>query len=476
MFKTLDAQLKLSANQGRLIAAAVAGNVLDFFDLFLIGFVLAFVAGPWGLTFGQSAAILLASGLGATFGAFFWGHMADWIGRRPVFAATVATFALATAGLALVPDGGWAWFVALRLFVGFGAGGLYCVDLPLVQEFVPARMRGRIAGWVTAAVPAGLLIASLAAATLTPLVGWRGLFVAGAAPALALLAVRAWIPESPRWLIARGRLAEARRSVAWALAVAPETLPLPAAPSRTDGPRPVGFGALLRHPRSLAVSWLTNLGIQTGHYGMTMWAPTLLVLLLQVSPAAASWYMAAVSAAGLGGRFLCAWLSDRIGRRPCGVLFGAAAAAALLAAGLLSSAFLGGVSVFWLLLLVGNVFVDGGFAVVGPYAAEVWPSNLRATGLGSAYGFGGLGKMLGPLGLALIVGSSNVVSPQATLDAVAPAFAYLSAWFALVAIAFAAFGFETRGRSIEEIDAALEGAAAPPRAPAVPMRADADPR
>jgi MFS transporter, putative metabolite:H+ symporter len=464
MFKALDGQSKLSRNQVRLIAAAMAGNVLDFFDLFLIGFVLALVAGPWNLTFGQSAAVLLASGLGATVGAVFWGWMADRIGRRPVFTATIATFAMATGALALVPEGGWVWFVALRLVVGFGAGGLYCVDLPLVQEFVPTRMRGRIAGWVTAAVPLGLLLASFATAVLAPILGWRGLFLVGAAPALALLAVRAWVPESPRWLIMRGRSSEARRSVAWALSVPAETLALPVPPAVDSNAS--GFGALLRHPRSLAVSWLTNLGIQTGHYGVTLWAPTLLVLILGIGPATASWYMAVVGAAGLAGRFLCAWLSDRIGRRACGILFGAAAATALLAAGLLNSAFLGGISVFWLLLVVGNVFVDGGFAVVGPYAAEVWPSRLRATGMGSAYGFGGIGKMLGPFGLAMIVGTANVVAPKATVEAVPLAFAYLSAWFALVAIAFAVFGFETRGRSIEDLDAALEGAAASP--PAVP--------
>ncbi len=464
MFAALDQQRKLSTNQLRLIGAATAGNVLDFFDLYLISFVLAFIARSWALTFGQAAIVLLASGLGAMVGAVFWGWLADRIGRRPVFTATIANFALATGALALVPEGSWVWLALLRLLVGFGAGGLYCVDLPLVQEFVPARLRGRIAGLVTAAVPLGLLFASVAAATLTPLIGWRGLFIVGMVPAFALLAVRAWIPESPRWLIMQGRHFDARRSVAWALAVPTESLPLPEAPDMNDQRR-AGFGALLRHPRSLAVSWLINLGTQTGNYGMTLWAPTLLVLLLQVTPASASWYMAVVSAGGLGGRFLFAWLSDRLGRRACGIIIGTAAAAGLLATGLFHGVFLGSVSVFWLLLVFSNIFVDGGFAVVGPYSAEVWPSHLRTTGMGSAYGFGGIGKIVGPLGLALIVGSSNVVTPQATLDAVVPAFAYLSAWFVLVVAAFAWFGFETRDRSIEELDAALERAARPSRGP-----------
>jgi MFS transporter, putative metabolite:H+ symporter len=68
---------------------------------------------------------------------------------------------------------------------------------------------------------------------------------------------------------------------------------------------------------------------------------------------------------------------------------------------------------------------------------------------------GNLGKILGPLGLALIVGSSNYVSPKATLDAIFPALLYLAFWYAQAAVVFWLLGFETKGRSIEEIDGAL---------------------
>ena len=80
-------------------------------------------------------------------------------------------------------------------------------------------------------------------------------------------------------------------------------------------------------------------------------------------------------------------------------------------AALTHDVFLAGVSVFYLMLIAANFFTDGGFAIVGPYAAEVWPTNLRTSGMGSAYGFGGIGKIVGPVGLALIAGSSNVVNP-----------------------------------------------------------------
>jgi len=75
--------------------------------------------------------------------------------------------------------------------------------------------------------------------------------------------------------------------------------------------------------------------------------------------------------------------------------------------------------------------------------------------MGSAYGFGGIGKIIGPIGLALIVGSSIIVKPQVTLAAIVPSFIYLAGWSLLAGIAYAFIGFETKGRSIEEIDARL---------------------
>jgi MFS transporter, putative metabolite:H+ symporter len=71
--------------------------------------------------------------------------------------------------------------------------------------------------------------------------------------------------------------------------------------------------------------------------------------------------------------------------------------------------------------------------------------------MGTAYGFGGIGKIIGPLGLALIVGSSNVVSPQASVAMIVPAFSYLAAWYVLAGAVYYFVGIETKGRSIEDI-------------------------
>jgi MFS transporter, putative metabolite:H+ symporter len=156
------------------------------------------------------------------------------------------------------------------------------------------------------------------------------------------------------------------------------------------------------------------------------------------------------------GRIVFSYLSDAIGRRASGGLLGFGAALMVIVAAYMHDVFVGTASVFWLLMIVTFFFGDGGFAVVGPYAAEVWPADLRTSGMGSAYGFGGIGKIIGPLGLALIVGSSNVVTPQASVAAIIPAFIYLGAWFALAGAVYYFLGIETKGRSIEEIDALVK--------------------
>src|SRR5580700_10877694 len=466
MLNYLERQTSLTGNQRRIIFAAVLGDMLEFFDYFLIGYVVAFVAGPWKLTFGESAFILLSSGFGAMFGAVFYGWLADKIGRRKVFLMTVLNFSIATGILTFTRDNAWLFLALFRFLVGFGVGGLYCVDLPLVQEFVPASKRGLVGGLVTASVPIGVLLGAALGAFATPYVTWRGLFAIGMVPALLTLLIRAWVPESPRWLIQMGRLEEARKSLGWALEVDPGTLPLgDGAPEGQKQPMS-RLSDIFRYPRSLAVSWITNLGAQTGYYGLTLWVPTLLVQLLGVTPARASFLLIFVNFAGLFGRTVLSYLSDTIGRRASGAIASFGAAILLVAAAKYHDVFFGTISLFWLLLIVNNAFADGGFAIVGPYSAEVWPVALRTTGMGSAYGFGGLGKVIGPLGLALIVGSSNIITPKASVAALLPAFSYLAGWFALAGFAYVFVGMETKGRSLETIEHDLDASRATAFAPA----------
>src|SRR6202140_4938912 len=371
MFEILDRRTSLTGNQIKILVAAIIGDALEFFDYFLIGFVLAFLIGPWKLTFGQSATVLMSSGIGAIMGAYVWGWLADRIGRRKVFIGTVLNFSIATGLLYFTPDNGWVYLSIMRFFVGLGVGGLYCVDLPLVQEFMPSSKRGWVGGIVTCVIPLGVGLGAVMGAVMGS-GDWRLLVAIGVLPALLVLLVRLWVPESPRWLCRQGRYEEARQSLAWALGGRPNAGGL------------LGFGA----------------GVLT------------------------------------------------------------------IVSGYNYDATIMGVSAFWLLLAVTYFFADGGFAIVGPYAAEIWPSHLRTTGMGSAYGFGGIGKIIGPVGLALIVGSGNYLKPDVPLPQIPLAFLYLGCWFLMTGVVYYFFGLETRGKSIEQIDRELAVTADMPAATA----------
>src|SRR5512140_2266612 len=453
MLEILDRRTSLTGNQIKILVAAIIGDALEFFDYFLIAFVLAFLIGPWKLTFGQSAIVLLSSGVGAIIGAYAWGWIADRIGRRKAFIGTVLNFSIATGLLYFTPDNGWIYLSVMRFFVGLGVGGLYCVDLPLVQEFMPSSKRGWVGGLVTCVIPLGVGLGAVMGA----LVGsgdWRLLFAIGVLPALLVLLVRLWVPESPRWLCRQGRYEEARNSLAWALKVEPATLPLPTAADA--GPIiKSNWLDLFKYPRSLVVSWLGNAGAQTGVYGLTLWAPSLFVLLLTVARQGASEMMILLSVFGFIGRLSFSLFSEMMGRRNAGGLLGFGAGVMSIVAGYNYDAMFMGVSAFWLLLAVAYFFADGGFAIVGPYAAEVWPSHLRTSGMGSAYGFGGIGKIIGPVGLALIVGSGNYLKPDVPLPQIPLAFVYLGCWFVMAGTVYYFLGIETRGKSIEQIDREL---------------------
>ena len=212
---------RLTGNQKRIVTAAILGDMLEFFDYFLIGFVLAFVVGPWKLTFLQSAIVLLSSGIGAIFGAYFWGWMADKIGRRPVFNLTILNFSLATGALVFHPrrrldlPGPVARRRGLRrrrpvLRRPAAGAGVHARQQTRLHRrpgdrLHPHRRDDR--------QPAG--------GYLSPEIGWRGLFAVGVLPGLAVLVVRAWVPESPRWLLRQGRVADAKKSLAWALEIDP---------------------------------------------------------------------------------------------------------------------------------------------------------------------------------------------------------------------------------------------------------------
>lgn len=454
-------QARLDARYWISIALGVFTSVFDYFDYFIVGFLVAVLAPQWHLSFGQTSLILLAAGVGAILGSLAWGALADRFGRKALLVAGVTLCALSAGSVSFIPDGAWVAFAVLRFFVGFGVGAAASVAVPLIVEYTPTRHRTVITSATVIPVSLGILAASLSAATLLHQIGWRGLAALGFLPLVPALLIALIMPESVRWLVSCGRDADARRIVARALRVAPDALPKPLVANAARAQR-AGFGELLAEPRRFWLMVIVWFGASTANYGVFLWGPTIAALLTGVSPVEAARLFVIVSLTGMVGRAIFSLLPQWIGRRRCGAIMGYGIAVSLGAVGLFFDRTLFGYPAFVVLLIPAALFFDGGFSNIAPYSAEIFPVRLSARGYGLAQAANGVGKIAGPLCLALIAGTSNLITPKATIDAVMPAFLFLAACGLAIGLAFTLLGVETHGRplALESQDVETEGTAA----------------
>lgn len=455
--KSIDSA-PLTRRYWSMCGAVFLSQMFEFFDFAIIGFVVSMVAKPWHLTFGESSIILLTSGAGAIIGSFAWGWLGDRFGRRPMIVASVVTFTLGTGLSMFTPDGAWWLLAVFRVIVGIGVGGGNSVGPPIVVEFTPSRHRTVLGGLATVAfVPAGVVLTSLMAHTVGPQIGFRGLLAIGFVPALLAIWVWASVPESPRWLVSQGRVADARAVVAKMFHLSESAIPIEqAAPPRTQSAKADSYVGMYRYSRSFWATVLIWLLVDTVSIGLQLWTPTLLAETLRITTAAAAGMYVFISLGGVGGRIGFAFLSRWIGRRAAGGVQGFGAGILLLITALTHSAFLGGVSMLFVMLLLVQVVADGGWTNLVPMTAEIWPARLRARGQGLGNAFGGIGKVLGPAMLGLIAGSSNIIEPEATTDALTPAFVVCAVVMVLAGLVFVFVAPETNRRSLETVERDLE--------------------
>jgi MFS transporter, putative metabolite:H+ symporter len=438
---------RLDARYWASIALGISTSIFDYFDYYVVGFLVAVLAPQWGLTFGQTSLILLSAGVGAILGSLAWGALADRFGRKALLVAGVTLCGLSAGSVAFIPDGAWITFAVLRFIVGFGVGAAASVAVPLIVEYTPTRHRTLVTSATVIPVSLGILAASLSAATLLHQIGWRGLAALGFLPLVPALLIALIMPESVRWLVSRGRDAHARRIVARALKVAPDKLPPPSVTALRK-PQRAGFAELLQEPRRVWLTLIVWFGASTANYGVFLWGPTIVALLMGVTPVEVAHLFVIISLTSMAGRAIFSVLAQRIGRRRCGEVMGYGIAVTLGAAGLLFDRTLFGYPAFVVLLVPAALFFDGGFSNIAPYSAEIFPVRLSARGVGLAQAANGVGKIAGPLCLALIAGTSNLITPKATIDAVTPAFMFLAACGLAIGLAFTLLGVETHGRPL----------------------------
>src|SRR5436190_23674116 len=134
------------------IALLVLQEMFEFYDFFLVGYLVSVLAPGWHLTYGQSAVMLLSPGVGAIAGSLVGGTLADVVGRKKMVWGGGLIFSLGAAGCALIPDGSWILFSVLRFVVGFGSIAAVSAQNPFIVELTPTRYRTFISSMMVAPV------------------------------------------------------------------------------------------------------------------------------------------------------------------------------------------------------------------------------------------------------------------------------------------------------------------------------------
>ena len=394
----------LTGHQRSIIGLAIVANVSEFFDMFLIGFAVVQLQKEWSLGGFETGVILACSGLGTVLGSVMWGRAADRMGRRRTFFWCVLLFTIFTLASVFTPTGWWMMLALLRVLVGVGVGGLNIVSIPYVQEFVPTRQRGLLAGLGSVFIPLGLFLGSLGQRAMHD--NWRGLIALGAIPILLLTWIRI-VPESPRYLLSQGREREARESIAWALELSPDAVgALP--PVETE--QRIAYSELFRkHLRPLLIVSIGSFCFILGSFTVQSWGQTLLEVGFDD-----------INADTVGTLFLGVshWETSWI--------------------------------IFFTGICITMGFGDGAFGILNAFGGEQFPNDARGTGLGLGYGIGAIAKIVGPLLMGAMIGSENLKELAHPLAAVFPAFLFFAAMLVLGGFVYM-LARETKGEVLEDI-------------------------
>jgi MFS transporter, SHS family, lactate transporter len=190
-------------SQRKVVIASYLGWMLDAFDFFLLVFVLKDVAAEFGVERKEVAAAIAMTLACRPVGAFIFGRLADRYGRRPVLMFDVGLYSMLGLATAFAPN--LTAFLLIRALFGVAMGGEWGIGASLTMESIKPEARGVVSGLLQSGYPSGYLLASIVYGLLFDKLGWRGMFMIGALPALLVLYIRRHVPESPGWSAERAR-------------------------------------------------------------------------------------------------------------------------------------------------------------------------------------------------------------------------------------------------------------------------------
>jgi MFS family permease len=356
--------------------------------------------------------------IGAVGGALLFGWLTDRFGRRRLFFVTLGLYLTATAATAL----SWNFwsFALFRLLTGAGIGGEYTAINSAIQELVPARFRGRtdlaINGsfWIGAALGAGGTVAFLQPGVLPPDWGWRAAFGIGAVLGLGILALRRFVPESPRWLMLHARIGEAEAVVAQIerrVGAPPPAEPLERIRLRSSARTPMLrlVLAIIRDYPQRTLLGLVLMASQAFFYNAIFFSYALVLTRFYAVPAdAVGWYILPFALGNFLGPLLLGRLFDTVGRKPMIALTYALSGVLLTIVG---AAFSEGVlDAPQLTLCWTGIFFFASAAASAAYltVSESFPLEARALAIAFFYAFGtGLGGVAAPWLFGVLVGSGE---------------------------------------------------------------------
>ncbi len=456
----------------RMVGALGIAWILDGLEIQIAGIVVPTLTdrSTLHLSGGAVGAVASVYLLGEVVGALVFGKLSDRLGRRNLFMVTLAIYLIGS-GLTAATLGsgpGWVTFLYLTRFVaGIGIGGEYAAINSAIDEMMPARFRGRVDIAVNGTYWAGALLATFAQlllfSNLSKGLAWRVGFLIGPVLGLVVLVVRRSLPESPRWLIMRGREQEAeqeiRRMERWvgensthALPAVDESKAIDIVPSGELGYRTL-LGVLLKEMPGRCVLGASLMITQSFLYNAIFFTYGLVLKQFYgVSNTSLPYYFIAFALGNLAGPLLLGHLFDTIGRRKMISGTYLLSGALLLVTAVMFQA--GALSALTQTLCWSVIFF---FASAGASAAyltvsEIFPIEVRAKAIAVffaiAQGFGALGPVI----------YGNLVGDGKSTGRLFVGYLLGATVMLLGGVVAAVFAVASEGRSLEEVALPLTSA------------------
>ena len=391
----------------RILALSWAGWVFDFYDLILFTFLLIPIGKELSLS-NISLSLILGSSLAATaLGGIIFGFLSDKFGRRSVLQWTILTYSIGTffsgfASSAMV-------LLMFRIVTGLGVGGEWATGQTFIGETFPANVRGRYSAIMQTGAPIGIIFASIIGGFLEPAVGWRACFFVSVLPALLVVFVRRHLPESDVWLEHQRIIMDAEaRSVNRGSGLRPRR-----GESKNGGIammdnelRGRESGSKFRilfskdHSGIFLKSLLLAIFLMSAYWFTYSWLPGYLHEQRHFTMTRSALWMIVTQGGGVLGYVSFGFAADMMGRRPAFTIY-----SVLWAIGLLM------ITIFWNAVIAYPVFIlgfmflvgfgTGVFSGFGPLCAELFPTTIRNTAMGTAFNLARGIQFFTPLVIAL---------------------------------------------------------------------------